>query len=109
LVVLSTVIIKTTTEKDKKMNNLQARTATALNYGTVKITANGKTEEATTKLDLIPTEAHRELSSKERLSKQLHFYSLSEAKWKTINFDEATEIKVLTYFNQKMPVTIVKK
>jgi ATP phosphoribosyltransferase len=107
LVVLSSIIIKTTTEKDKKMNELKDRTATALNYGIVEITINGKTEKATTNLKLIPAENHQTISKEERRNhQQIKFYSLSEAKWKTINFSQVNASKIITIQGRTVNATI---
>ena len=88
------------------MNELKDRTATALNYGTVEITINGKTEKATTNLKLIPAENHQTISTEERRSQQLKFYSLSEAKWKTIDFSQVNASKIITIQGRTVNATI---
>ncbi|WP_299464562.1 hypothetical protein [uncultured Microscilla sp.] len=91
------------------MNHIKQRTIVALSSGKVQITTNGKADEATLNLDLIPAKKHQQIGKEKHQGKQLTFYSLSEEKWKTIDFSQASEIRVLTYFTQKMPVTILKK
>ena len=88
------------------MNELKDRTATALNYGIVEITINGKTEKATTNLKLIPAENHQTISKEERRSQQIKFYSLSEAKWKSIDFSQVNASKIITIQGRTVNATI---
>ena len=88
------------------MNELKDRTATALNYGIVEMTINGKTEKATTNLKLIPTENHQTISKEERRSQQIKFYSLGEAKWKSINFSQVNAVKIITIEGRTVNATI---
>jgi hypothetical protein len=109
LVVGSTIIIKTTTEKDKKMNDFKYPTISALDYGIVEVTVNGKVEKATADPNLIPAENRRGVSLAQRLSEQLHFYNLNEAIWKTIGYDQITKVKIMTRNSHKVNKTIFKK
>ncbi|EAY29916.1 hypothetical protein [Microscilla marina] len=91
------------------MNHIKQRTIVALSSGTVQITLNGKIEKTTLNLDLIPAKKHQQIGKENHQGKQLTFYSLSEEKWKVIDFEQVSEIRVLTFFTQTMPVTIFKK
>ena len=91
------------------MDHIKQRTITAMGSGMVTITINGNTEKATLYQSLIPANKYKETEEKHHQGKQLTFYSLDEAKWKVINFEQANEVRVHTFFDQKTDIVILKK